>query len=307
MLQRELARVVGVVLGLGCALACSSEPTATAQGGGAGSASLAGASGAAAGLGGTPGSAGTLGAVGSSSGAGAGGVSGGAGAGGVGGGGLAGAGGSVGDNAFTGTAQLMVLGSSNELPTCWRALLWQKLGDAGIQSFDFVGGVTEGPDDCGVAGYDKDLQAQSGIIITNLTNEQFAGWFTAHPPDALLVHFGGADLLQNMPIPGIMAAYTRTLEQARLVTPKVRFLIGQHTPMTSGTCNDCENTVPALNAEIAIWASEHTLPDSPVVVVDLLTGVDPAVDTDDGIHLNMSGSTKVADRFFAAVRPFFAP
>ena len=94
--------------------------------------------------------------------------------------------------------------------------------------------------------------------------------------------------------------------QARLVKPTVRFLIGQHTPMTSGGCNDCENTVPELNDQIASWAQEKTTAASPVVVVDLETGVDPATDTSDGIHLNTSGSTKVADRFFTALSPFFA-
>lgn len=301
---------------LGCAgqlLACSSDPAASGPGiGGAGAPASAGngVTTGGGGLGGSP--TGGVAATGGAPGAGGGGAGGLAGsvsaAGSAGSPGASGSGGSGGvgaANAFTGTAQLMVLGSSNELDTCWRALFWKTLQDASITDFDLVGGVNQGPD-CGVAGYDKDLQAQSGIIVTNLTAQQFAGWFTAHPPDALLVHFGGADLLQNMPIPGIMSGYTLSLEQARLVNPKVRFLIGQHTPMTSATCNDCANTVPQLNAAITAWAAEKSQPTSPVVVVDLLTGMDPAVDTSDGIHLNMVGSAKVAARFFSAIDPFFA-
>lgn len=198
----------------------------------------------------------------------------------------------------------MVLGSSNELQTCWRALFWQKLKAASIESFDMVGGVTEGPD-CGVAGYDKDLQAQSGIIVTNLTAQQFAGWYTAHPPDAVLAHFGGADLLQNMPLDGVMQGFELALQQARQVNPQVRFLLAQHTPMSSAGCNDCEHTVPELNQRIASWATQRSTATSPVIPIDLATGVDPATDTSDGVHLNMSGSAKVADRFFAAIAPFF--
>ncbi len=285
-------------------VACSGAPSGSASSGGAaGNSGSSAVGGAAAGSSGAPstaaGSGGVAGGAGSTAGGGAGGVTGGA-------GGMAAAGGAVGSNQFTGTAQLMVLGSSNELQTCWRALLWQTLQAEGIMDFDFVGDVSEGPD-CGVPGYDKDLRAQSGIIVSNLTAPQFAGWFSAHPPDALLVHFGGADLLQNMPIAGVIQGYTLALEQARLVNPKVRILMGQHTPQTSPSCNDCEHTVPQLNDEIETWAAQHTQVDSPVVVIDLETGLDPAVDTDDGIHLNMVGSAKVAERFYAGLRPFFGP
>lgn len=200
----------------------------------------------------------------------------------------------------------MVLGSSNELATCWRALLWQKLQAAELKDFDFVGDVTEGPG-CAVPGYDKDLRATSGTIVTNLTAEQFAGWFTAHPPDALLVHFGGADLLQNLPIDGVIKGYDLMLAQARKVKSTVRVLMGQHTPQDSEACNDCPNTVPALNAEITTWAAVNATAESPIVVVDLFTGIDPASDTSDGIHLNVAGSTKVAERFFTSVSPYFPP
>jgi hypothetical protein len=247
------------------------------------------------------GSGGTAGGAGGSSGGagGSGGTSGGAGGGG-------GAGGSGGGSAnlFTGTPKLMVLGSSNELQTCWRALFWKTLQDANIKTFDLVGAVNQGPD-CGVAGYDKDLQAQSGIIITNVTANQFGGWFSANPPDAVLAHFGGADLLANMALDGVMEAYDRALTEARKVSPKVRFLLAQHTPMTSAGCNDCENTVPELNQRIATWAAQRSTADSPVIAVDLATGVNPATDTDDGIHLNVAGSTKVAARFYDAIKPFF--
>jgi lysophospholipase L1-like esterase len=199
----------------------------------------------------------------------------------------------------------MVLGSSNELITCWRAFLWKKLQDANQKDFDLVGDVSDGPD-CGVAGYDKDLRATSGTIVTNLTSEQFAGWFTAHPADAMLVHFGGADLLQNLPIPGIVAGYDRMLAEARKVEPTVRILMAQHTPQDSASCDDCLNTVPALNAEITKWATANTQPTSPILVVDLFTGVDPATDTSDGVHLNEAGSAKVADRFYEKLSPFFA-
>jgi lysophospholipase L1-like esterase len=220
--------------------------------------------------------------------------------------GQAGNGGSSGSPALTGTQAIMVLGSSNELITCWRAFLWQKLRAAQIQNFDFVGGVTDGPD-CSVPGYDRDLQAKSGIIISTLPPSQYADWFNAHEPDIILMHFGGADILNNMPVDGVMKAYTTALEQARLVNPKVRLFIAQHTPQAADTCNDCDANVQALNAAIAQWAPEKTTVESPVVAVDLYTGLVTASDFSDGVHLNESGSQKVSDRFFAVLEPLFAP
>ncbi len=231
--------------------------------------------------------------------------------GGTGPGGAAGAGGALGGVAgsaaegaagsgFRGTVPIMVLGSSNELITCWRALLWQKLRAAGITSFDFVGGVSDGPD-CGVAGYDKDLQAQSGLIISNLTANQFAAWFSAHPPQIILMHFGGADLLANLPIAGVLKGYSLALAQARLVNPRVHLLIAQHTPQSA------QATVVELNAEIVAWALQNTTAESPVSPVDLYTGLDAVKDFSDGVHLNAAGSEKVASRWFAALAPLLKP
>ncbi len=194
--------------------------------------------------------------------------------------------------------KIMVVGSSNEIGTCWRAFLWRELHANNITNFDFVGGVTGGPD-CGVPGYDMDVQAQSGIIITNLPASTYAGWFKAHPPDIILMHFGGADLLANMPIDGVMKAYSTALAQARLVNPNVILLIAQHTP-------EGKDTVVTLNADIAVWAPQNSTPQSPVIAVDLYTGLLPS-DFSDGVHLNEPGSQIVADRWYAALKPFFIP
>jgi lysophospholipase L1-like esterase len=287
-------------------IACSGveTPGASATGGASGASSIAGGGMNSAGSanGGTATSAGTASG---GDGGGAAAISGSGGSGGS----VAGAapnGGSGGSAPLSGTQAIMVLGSSNELITCWRAFLWQKLQAAQITNFDFVGGFTDGPD-CNVAGYDKDLQAKSGIIISNLPASDYAAWFTAHKPDIILMHFGGADILQNMPIDGVIKAYGTALEQARLVNPKVRLFIAQHTPQAANTCNNCDANVQALNAAIATWAPEHNTADSPVVAVDLYTGLVTATDFSDGVHLNEAGSQKVSDRFFAVLKPLFKP
>src|SRR5215471_7005517 len=95
----------------------------------------------------------------------------------------------------TQTVKMMVVGSSNEIGTCWRAYLWQELRMNGIMNFHFVGQQSGGPS-CTVVGWnDTALQAMSGIIITGIPASTYLGWFKANPPDVILMHFGGADIL----------------------------------------------------------------------------------------------------------------
>jgi mannan endo-1,4-beta-mannosidase len=197
-------------------------------------------------------------------------------------------------------AKIMVLGSSNETRTCWRAFLWQKLRAAGVMNFDLVGRTNVGPD-CGVAGYDKDVEAAPGTIITGFSANDFAIRYKANPPDIVLVHVAGADARDGVPIARILAAYTLMVQQARAVKPNVVFFVGQHTPQQPMT------GILELNAAIPGWAMQTSTPDSPVFSVDLYTGIVPAMDLSDGTHLNENGSKKVADRFFAPVLPMFKP
>ncbi len=121
------------------------------------------------------------------------------------------------------------------------------------------------------------------------------------------MHFGGADLLQNMPVDGVLKAYTLMLSEARKVKPKVRLLAAQHTPQDSNGCNECDANVLKLNADMIGWAATNGTADSPVTIVDLYTDIVPATDLSDGVHLNPAGSEKVAARFFAALKPLFKP
>ena len=207
---------------------------------------------------------------------------------------------------LTGTVKIMVLGSSNEVITCWRAFLWQMLRAAGVTNFDFVGGQKDGPD-CNVPGYDMDDESHSGIIITTVPASTFLAEFEAHPPQIVLQHFGGADILANDPVPPIITTYTTVLEQARKVNPNVIYLAAQHTPEVASTCNNCTQNTMQLNADMVPWAAANTTAASPVLLVDLYTGLDTTTDFSDGVHLNTVGAQKVAARWLAALLPILKP
>jgi hypothetical protein len=205
-----------------------------------------------------------------------------------------------------GVVKMMVMGSSNETSTCWRAFLWQKLRAAGVTSFDFVGGQMDGPN-CGVPGYDRDDESRPGTIVSEITAAQYASRFRAHPPDIVLVHFGGADILQGIAPDKVIPGYTLMVMQGRAVNPRIRFLVAEHTPMTPASCPRCPTTVPELNAATVKWAQQISTPESPVSSVDLFTGLDPGTDTSDRVHLNNDGSQKVADKWLAALLPILKP
>lgn len=53
------------------------------------------------------------------------------------------------------------------------------------------------------------------------------------------------------------------------------------------------------------WAAQISTTQSPVSAVDLFTIINPPVDQSDRVHLNNSGSQKVADTFLALLLPLF--
>jgi hypothetical protein len=201
---------------------------------------------------------------------------------------------------FQGLVKILILGSSNETNTCWRAFLWQKLHAAGVTNFDFVGRFNTGPD-CGVAGYDKDCEAQAGTIYTGLSANDLATRFKTNPPDIVLVHIAGADARNGTPIPKILAEHTLMVEQARMVNPKVMVFVAQHTPQTPNT------GIVELNAALPGWAMQISTPESPVGTVDLYTGIVPATDQSDGTHLNVAGSQKASGWWLNVLLPLFKP
>jgi hypothetical protein len=181
--------------------------------------------------------------------------------------------------------------------------LWKKLRDAGVTNFDFVGRNDAGPD-CGVPGYDKDCEAHGGTVVSNISADAWLATFDANPPDIILQHNGGADLLNGLPYTNVIKAYSLSVAQARMASPHVIYFAAQHTPQ--GGPGDLAKVMD-LNAAMVPWAAGITTAGSPVVIVDLFTGIDQKTDMSDGTHLNVSGSEKVSDRFLAVLLPLLKP
>ncbi|MGV9727901.1 cellulose binding domain-containing protein [Streptomyces albogriseolus] len=196
--------------------------------------------------------------------------------------------------------RIMPLGDSiTGSPGCWRALLWNRLQDAGHTGIDFVG--TLPPQGCGIA-HDGDNEGHGGELVTNVASQGLLpARLAATRPDIVVMHFGTNDVWSNVAPDRILAAYDTLLAQMRESNPDIRVLVAQLIPMNPATCAACAQRVVALNARIPAWAAGAHTSRSPVVVVDQWTGFDTATDTYDGVHPDASGDEKIAARWFPAL------
>lgn len=196
--------------------------------------------------------------------------------------------------------RIMPLGDSiTGSPGCWRALLWNKLQAAGYTDIDFVG--TLGPQGCSVP-YDGDNEGHGGYLVTNVADQNLLpGWLASTHPDIVLMHFATNDVWSSIAPERILAAYTTLLGQMRAANPDTKLVVAKIIPLNPPTCAECGQRAVALNALIPGWAAANSTTRSPVVVVDQWTGFDTATDTNDGVHPNATGDTKMADRWYPAL------
>jgi lysophospholipase L1-like esterase len=230
------------------------------------------------------------------------------------------------------SSRLIAVGDSTTQSTCWRAFLWQALERDFPGRSDFVGSHAS-DDGCPVPGYDMDNEAYGSSLVTEIAAgittqrtcnpacpslDDLRQRFVVARPDVALMHFGTNDVWNNVapgdpnaPAPGsILAAYDAVLQALRDANPSIIVFVAQIIPMnpTTATCDtcacpDCAGRVVALDQLIAPWAARVSTVASPVTVVDQWAGFDVVADTKEGVHPNVAGSQKMADRWYAALAP----
>ncbi|KDQ11617.1 carbohydrate esterase family 3 protein [Botryobasidium botryosum FD-172 SS1] len=182
-------------------------------------------------------------------------------------------------------------------PGCWRALLWQRINNAGLGSrLDFVG--TLPPQGCGF-NYDGDNEGHGGYLATNIANQnQLVGWLSATKPDVIIMHLGTNDVWNNISTQTILDAYSKLVDQMRASKPTMKILVAKILPMNPSGCGNCAQGVINLNNAIPGWASSKSTSASPITVVDQWTGFSTSSDTSDGVHPNNSGIQKMSDKWY---------
>jgi lysophospholipase L1-like esterase len=235
--------------------------------------------------------------------------------------GVGGASGGLGGRA--GTLRIMPLGDSTTGSVCYRAMLWQMLNQGGLTGrFDFVGS-RHNDAGCGVTGYDLDNEGHPSVLVTDFINDadNLVGGIQTpqallgqNPADVVLLHFATNDVWNSRTPAQILTAYTTVLGALRAANPKVIVLAAKLIPLvpinTTGCPNcacptACDQRMVVLNDMIPGWATANATVASPIMVVDQHTGFVSTADTIDGVHPNASGSTKIAAKWLAALRPLF--
>ena len=183
----------------------------------------------------------------------------------------------------------------------YRYDLWFDLIDAGFD-VDFVGkkidpggGVNMDLYPDYLTGFDRDHQGLEGTLSSDMVALS-RSMSATYNPDIVLLWMGPYDLLTQGAggVANANFAIRDAIEGIRQFTPEVTILLAlcsHATPLEAAH-------VDALNDAITTIASEMDTPESPIIVVDQVTGFDPTGMMYDGHHHNRVGEAWVAQNWF---------
>ena len=221
------------------------------------------------------------------------------------------------------TVNILALGNSITNGTdhynSYRRVLWQKL-HADKYNFDFVGswnghhmgGLVPNPD------FDMNHDGHSGWTAENVLHPpdwdsvraNITQWLTHYTPDIVLLELGTNEVFQCTSPANAIVSLSKIIEALRTKNPVVKIFLAQIPPLGSEwvdkkLCGDnitYGQAVITFNEQLSIFGASKNTVDSPVIVVDQFTGVNPAVDMYDDIHPNEVGEDKMADKWFQAIK-----
>lgn len=203
----------------------------------------------------------------------------------------------------------------------YRYRLWKKLIDEEV-SFEFVGSRTRNYD--GTPSFppyqgrtfDRHHEGHSGWRTQDIydgcteddscrtKNEGYlAQWLTDYTPDLVLIHLGTNDIFQNASTLDTLISLRLIVDTLRRDNPEVIILLAQIFPISGSRYSK----VRSLNAQIAAAVPGMQDPQSPVLLVDMFTDVDPLVHSYDGIHPNSAGEEIMAQRWTDAILDSMLP
>lgn len=195
---------------------------------------------------------------------------------------------------------------SNSDNLSYRYPLWIKLIDDNY-NFDLVGNMTSNyngspvwPDYNGFT-FDQDHEGHWGWRCDQIL-AQLPGWLNSYTPDIVLIHLGTNDLYQGDGSPLNISTTINELKDIitalRTDNPNVIILLAKLLPSTN---TQLINKIPLFNLEIPQIAIDMDDPNSPIFIVDQFAGFDALSDTFDGVHPNVIGEEKMAEKWFIAI------
>ena len=189
----------------------------------------------------------------------------------------------------------------------YRRDLWNSLVNNGYD-IDFVGSQNRTRDDTLFPDrtFDPDHEGHWGWRTDEIINGRsgqgnLASWLTSYTPDIALIHLGSNDAFQNNSTESTISELRQVINILRQDNPNIVIFVAELIPTTNNTWNQ---RVQNLNNQIPQLVSTENRSNSPVILVDQNSGFNAATDTYDGVHPNASGETKMAQRWFEAVRTY---
>ncbi|WP_233595328.1 MULTISPECIES: SGNH/GDSL hydrolase family protein [Corallococcus] len=182
----------------------------------------------------------------------------------------------------------------------YRCQLWRKLTSRGYRA-DFVGTLTTGylgANTCTYVWFDRDHDGhwswRTDQVLANIS-----GWAERTRPDLVLIHLGTNDTYHQQTEDSTVLELEQIIDRLRVVNPQVKVFLAQIIPTSSALAS---LKLQSLNQRMPLLAAAKSTEESPVYVVDQWTGFVPSTDTYDGVHPNLRGEEKMAERWYQAIR-----
>lgn len=223
------------------------------------------------------------------------------------------------------TTNILCLGNSitNGVDTfnSYRRDLWQLLY-AGNYNFDFIGSWSRhhAGTDVPVPDFDMDNEGHSGWNFRDVLKPpswdnkrgNLYQWIKTYMPDIVLLELGTNDVFQCRKTKDMLANLTEILNILRSKNKHIKIFLAQIPPLGAqwadkklcGVNTTYAEAIIELNKQILFYAKQHSTTQSPVIVVDQYTGINPATDMFDDIHPNTSGEKIMAERWFTAIKSY---
>jgi len=192
--------------------------------------------------------------------------------------------------------KIMPLGDSITEITCWRALVWDQLAQAGLaDKVQYVGSQNSNPQNCKpqTANWDQHHEGHSGWLAVDIANNYLTNWLKSTPADIVMFMLGTNDVTRGKTTDDVIAAYTKMVGIIRAANPKTKIIVDLVIPLSFSNA-----PIQAINARIPAWAAGLNTTESPIVVADCYTGFQTSY-LRDGVHPNLDGDKVIASR----VRP----
>ncbi len=170
-------------------------------------------------------------------------------------------------------------------------------------ALDFVGTV---------AGPSGHHDGHSGWIIQQIRDNIDA--FTAEctdstdthkTPHVVLLMIGTNDTNNDIDLANAPARLGDLMDRIAVDVPDALLVVAQITP--NGDQNKDTTKVALFNAAIPELVATRAALGQHVVMVDMHSALDPAVDLPDGLHPNDAGYVKMADAWYAVLGPLLPP